>query len=247
EHQWTGDQHQRKAGEGPAVEVRSQLRGRLMAHSQPQQAEVDNRNGSDGQSEAHEMQTLDYGERPFGAVHRIRPRTGAQPFKETRHCQSPSILIFGTSQCNSLVPALQWPFAMQVLQAGAHKLIYLELQPEMVANIARQAGFETKAKDGRRMIHLDLTAPGRQGPLLLFDAADPANLGWFSRCQFYVDGRTGAVMQTPLSLANQLDRAGKLQPQAVRMTISKELPASYRLPGKQPLSEQVVYALLYNF
>ena len=30
---------------------------------------------------------------------------------------------------------------MQVLQAGPHKLIYLELQPEMVANIARQAGF----------------------------------------------------------------------------------------------------------
>ena len=31
---------------------------------------------------------------------------------------------------------------MQVLQAGQHKLIYLELQPEMVASIARQAGFE---------------------------------------------------------------------------------------------------------
>ena len=81
---------------------------------------------------------------------------------------------------------------MQVLQAGQHKFIYLELQPEMVASIARQAGFETKAKDSQRTIHLDLSAPVRQGPLLLFDAADPANLGWFSRCQFYVDGRTGA-------------------------------------------------------
>ena len=81
---------------------------------------------------------------------------------------------------------------MQVLQAGQHKFIYLELQPEMVASIARQAGFETKAKDSPRTIHLDLSAPVRQGPLLLFDAADPANLGWFSRCQFYVDGRTGA-------------------------------------------------------
>src|SRR5438270_12203224 len=142
--------------------------------------------------------------------------------------------------------ALQWPFAMQVLQAGAHKLIYLELQPEMVANIARQAGFETKAKDGRRMIHLDLTAPGRQGPLLLFDAADPANLGWFSRCQFYVDGRTGGVMQTPMTVANKRDRAGRSVVNGLRLRISKELPATFRLPGKQPMTEHVFYAMLNN-
>src|ERR1035438_3065091 len=65
---------------------------------------------------------------------------------------------------------------MQVLQAGQHKFIYLELQPEMVASIARQAGFETRVKDSRRTIHLDLSTPVREGPLLLFDAADPANL-----------------------------------------------------------------------
>src|SRR3569832_1203256 len=89
---------------------------------------------------------------------------------------------------------------MQVLQAGPHKLIYLELKPQMVAKIARDAGFETRAKDGQRHIQLDLSAPSRQAPLLLFDAADPANLGWFSRCQFYVDGRSSCVMQTPLLL-----------------------------------------------
>ena len=55
------------------------------------------------------------------------------------------------------------------------------------------------------------------------------------------------MMQTPMQLANQLDRVGKPQSQAVRLTITKELPASYRLPGKQPLTEQVLYALLYNF
>jgi hypothetical protein len=136
---------------------------------------------------------------------------------------------------------------MQVLQAGPHKLIYLELQPEMVASIARQAGFDTKAKDGQRTIQLDLSATGRQGPLLLFDAADPANLGWFSRCQFYVDGRTGAVMQTPITLANKRDRGGKLHLHSVRLAIAKELPASFRLPGKQPLTEQVFYHLLFNF
>jgi hypothetical protein len=136
---------------------------------------------------------------------------------------------------------------MQVLQAGQFKLIYLELQPVMIANIARQAGFETKSKDSQRSIQLDLSAPERQAPLLLFDAADPANLGWFSRCQFYVDGRSGSVMQTPMTLANKCDRSGKAQHNSVRLAISKELPASFRLPGQQALTEQVFYNLLLNF
>jgi hypothetical protein len=136
---------------------------------------------------------------------------------------------------------------MQVLQAGQHKFIFLELDNEIITNVASQAGFEIKIKDGPRCVTVELTATTRQSPLLLFDAADPANLGWFSRCQFYVDGRTGAVMQTPMFLANQHDRGGKAQPQAIRLSISKELPVSYRLPGKQALTEQVFYALLYNF
>ena len=136
---------------------------------------------------------------------------------------------------------------MQVLQAGQHKLIYLEIQPDMVTSIARQAGFDTRAKDSQRILQVDLSAKERQAPLLLFDAADPGNLGWFSRCQFYVEGRTGVVMQTPISLANKHDRGGKVQRHAVRISISKELPASFRLPGKQPLTEQVFYHLLFNF
>src|SRR5580700_3579334 len=135
---------------------------------------------------------------------------------------------------------------MQVLQAGQHKLIFLELEPELVANIAKQAGFETKLKDTQRSITLDLTAMGRQAPLLLFDAADPANLGWFSRCQFYVDGRTGGVMQTPISIANKRDRSGRNVSNGLRIRIAKELPASFRLPGRQPLTEQVLYAMLGN-
>jgi hypothetical protein len=136
---------------------------------------------------------------------------------------------------------------MQVLQAGQHKLIYLELQPDLVTNIAKQAGFEAKIRDGHRSIQLDLSTSGREGPLLLFDAADPANLGWFSRCQFYVDGRTGAVMQTPMTLANKRDRSGKAHRNSVRLGIAKELPSTFRLPGKQPLTEQVFYHLLLNF
>ena len=136
---------------------------------------------------------------------------------------------------------------MQVLQAGQHKLILLELEPELVANIAKQAGFDTKLKDTQRSITLDLTAAGRQAPLLLFDAADPANLGWFSRCQFYVDGTSGAVLQTPIQLANQRDRSGRALPYSVRLQINKELPASFRLPNKAPVTEQTVYSVLFNF
>src|SRR5947209_4564587 len=136
---------------------------------------------------------------------------------------------------------------MQVMQAGAHKLLLLELDPEFVTNIAKQAGFEFRLSESPRQLTLELTAGDRQPPLLLFDAADPGNLGWFSRCQFYVDGRTGAVMQTPITVANQRDRSGHVLPNSLRVQIAKEIPAEFRMPGKQPVTEQVVYAVLYNF
>src|SRR5437879_9171126 len=97
---------------------------------------------------------------------------------------------------------------MQVLQAGQHKIIFLELDTETITNVAKQAGFAARLTESQRNVALDLSAIGRQSPLLLFDAADPANVGWFSRCQFYIDGRTGAVMQTPISLSNQSDSGG---------------------------------------
>ena len=136
---------------------------------------------------------------------------------------------------------------MQVLQAGEHKFVLLELDQEFISNIAKQTGFEFKIEEGDRRMSIDLSTSGREAPLLLFDAADPGNLGWFSRCQFYVDGRSGAVLQTPLSIANQRDRGGRPLPHAVRVQISKELPAAFRLPGKQPVTEQVIYQVLYNF
>ena len=135
---------------------------------------------------------------------------------------------------------------MQVLEAGSNKYLLLELDPEFVGNIARQSGFDFKIDDQGRVMSLDLAATERQAPLLLFDAADPGNLGWFSRCQFYVDGKSGAVLQTPLSLANQRDRTGRTLPHAVRVQIAKELPGTFRMPGRQPVSEQVIYAVLFN-
>ena len=135
---------------------------------------------------------------------------------------------------------------MQVLEAGSHKYLFLELDPESLGNIARQAGFHVKVEDQQRFVSLDLAANDRQAPLLLFDAADPGNLGWFSRCQFYVDGKSGAVLQTPLSLANQRDKNGRALPHAVRVQIAKELPGNFRMPGRQPVTEQVVYMVLVN-
>jgi hypothetical protein len=135
---------------------------------------------------------------------------------------------------------------MQVLQAGRHKLLLLELDPEFIENIARQAGFEFKIEDQERRVVLELSAEDRQTPLLLFDAADPANLGWFSRCQFYVDGVSGTVLQTPIQIANQHDRSGRALPHAIRLQINKELPVTFRLPNKAPVTEQTIYAVLYN-
>ena len=136
---------------------------------------------------------------------------------------------------------------MQVVQAGQYKLIRLELDPEFVTNIVKQAGFELKLSESLRTMSLDLVATERQAPLLLFDAADPGNLGWFSRCQFYVDGGNGAVLQTPIVLGNARDRSGHMLPHSIRLQISKELPVTFRMPGKQPVSEQVVYGVLHNF
>src|ERR1035437_5757899 len=98
---------------------------------------------------------------------------------------------------------------MQVLQAGHHKLILLELDTDFVSNLVKQAGFEFRLEDKNRSLTLELMASERQAPLLLFDAADPGNLGWFSRCQFYVDGRSGSVIQTPMNLANKRDRGAQ--------------------------------------
>jgi len=135
---------------------------------------------------------------------------------------------------------------MQVVTAGEHKFLLLELDPDLVTSIAKEAGFEYRLEDNKRSLCLNLLAAGRQAPLLLFDAADPGNLGWFSRCQFYVDGKNGMVLQTPILLANQKDRAGRALPHAIRLQIAKELPASFRLPGKQPVTEETVYAVFYN-
>jgi len=135
---------------------------------------------------------------------------------------------------------------MQVLSAGDHKFILLELDTELVGTIAKQAGFEYRLEENSRALCLDLLAAGRQAPLLLFDAADPGNLGWFSRCQFYVDGKSGAVLQTPMTVANQRDRSGHTLPHSIRLQIIKELPASFRLPGKQPVNEQMVYQVLIH-
>ncbi|HSW49339.1 MAG TPA: hypothetical protein VLH09_04150 [Bryobacteraceae bacterium] len=132
----------------------------------------------------------------------------------------------------------------QVLQAGDRQLISLELDPELIAKIARQVGYACEVTDGKRGVLAELCVEGREAPLLLFDAAEPANLGWFSRCQFYVDGHTGAVLQTPMYMANQKDSSGRPLPNSIRLQISKEIPISYKVAGRQQVNEQVIYSVL---
>jgi len=126
-------------------------------------------------------------------------------------------------------------------------MLYLELEPAVLTEICKQLGLDCQISDSRRAMLVEATAPGRQSPLLLFDARDPGNLGWFGRCQFYVDGQTAGVLQTPISIANQKDPGGYVLPNAIRLQITKELPASFRLPGRQQVTEQVVYGVFFNF
>lgn len=135
---------------------------------------------------------------------------------------------------------------MQLFQAGTSQFILLELDHDLLLQGAREAGFDCEAKDTPRSVVLHLTVPENEGPLLLFDASDPANTGWFSRCYFYVDGLTGDVLQTPFTVANQIDRGGRVNPRALWIQIRKELPLHFRLPGRQMASEKVVYAVLFN-
>jgi hypothetical protein len=135
---------------------------------------------------------------------------------------------------------------MQLFQAGPSQFILLELDHELLLQGAREAGFECDANETPRNLVLRLSVPESEGPLLLFDASDPANTGWFSRCYFYVDGLSGDVLQTPFTVANQVDR-GKLNTRTLWVQIRKELPLHFRLPGRQMASEKVVYAALFNF
>jgi hypothetical protein len=136
---------------------------------------------------------------------------------------------------------------MQVLHAGSDKLIWLELEETVLRQAAEEAGYQCSVEDRGRSILLNLTASDREGPLLLFDAADSGNTGWFSRCQFYVDGRSGGILQTPFFLSNVWDGNGRPLSQSIGLLIAKEVPMHFRLPGRQAVSEKVVYAVLHNF
>ena len=136
---------------------------------------------------------------------------------------------------------------MQLIQAGKHQLVLLEFDQELLRQGAQETGFEIEIDDQPRVTNVTLRARERDTPLLLFDASDPANTGWFSRCMFYVDGRTGAVLQTPFVVGNYYDGSGRLSTKALSLQILKELPQHFRLPGRQPLAEKAIYAVLFNF
>ena len=134
---------------------------------------------------------------------------------------------------------------MRYLQAGEQQLVALEPDHDTLRQLVQQAGFGCEIIKEQRRVILEVRALESSGPLLLFDASDPANLGWFSRCQFYVDSVSGVVLQTPLLMSNCFD-GDQLSRDRVRISMATELPVGFRLPGKRNLTEQVVYALLFS-
>lgn len=126
-------------------------------------------------------------------------------------------------------------------------MLALEFEHDIIEQMMQQLNLDCRIEEDPRSLVLHLTAINRQSPLLLFDAADPANLGWFSRCQFYIDGQTAAVLQTPFWIANVRERRGNANPMAVRIKVSKELPENFRLPGNSAINEQNIYNILFNF
>jgi len=136
---------------------------------------------------------------------------------------------------------------MQVLQAGNRKFLLLEPEIAIIEGLVSQLGFEIRnIEETSRVLTFHISMANRPDPLLLFDATDPGNLGWFSRCQFYVDPRSGAVLQTPIRLANVFEANKRPHPGSLRIQLTKELPAQFKMPGKQAPSEQAIYAILYN-
>lgn len=134
---------------------------------------------------------------------------------------------------------------MRILQAGDRQLLGLEPEQEILQNLVAQAGFDCELQESDRQVVLEVKPTAPSDPILLFDAGHAANLGWFSRCQFYVDGFSGVVLQTPLTIANCRDAEGRPL-HRVRIALSKELPTSFRVPGHEQVSEQIVYTVLYN-
>ena len=82
--------------------------------------------------------------------------------------------------------------SMQVLQAGAHKLIYLELQTEMVSAVAKQAGYPRPIMHG-------LGNFGISGHAVLktFCGYDPSKLASFA-CRFSAPVFPGETLRTEM-------------------------------------------------
>ena len=135
---------------------------------------------------------------------------------------------------------------MRYLQAGDQHLVALEPDTDILKRVVQEAGYSCEIFEERRRLSLEVRALDPSGPLLLFDASDAKNLGWFSRCQFYVDSVSGVVLQTPLLVANCFDK-GTLVRDRVRVSMATELPAGFRLPGgRRGMTERVVYGLVFN-
>jgi len=135
---------------------------------------------------------------------------------------------------------------MRFVEAGGRRLVALEPELEVVRGLVEEAGFECKLEERPRQLLLEIRPADDDEALLLFDAADSSNLGWFSRCQFYVDGYTGAVLQTPFTIANCREH-GEVATDRLQLALSTEVPVGLRMPGNLAVNERDIYGLLFRF
>jgi hypothetical protein len=119
------------------------------------------------------------------------------------------------------------------------------LERDLIVQVAEQAGFTCKITESPRALVAEL-------------AADLAKALYCFRCRRSGESRLVLAMSvlrrrraapsaTPFVLANVTDRSGRVSGTAVRLQVIKELPAGFRLPGRQQVSEQLVYSVLASF
>ena len=134
---------------------------------------------------------------------------------------------------------------MQVFNAGQHKLLLLELDTEFISNIAKQAGFEFKLEEGAAKLDARTHRPRQAGSAAAVRCGR-SRQPWLVLAMPILRRRKHRRRPPDAHLASPTKRigAGGRCPTVIRLQIAKEIPANFRLPGKQPVNEQMLYAVL---
>ena len=134
---------------------------------------------------------------------------------------------------------------MPASAAAAIAQLALGRPPEPPAAFHLDASATTEFTDGPLLPDEDRTLPAPPR-----GSADAASSGMLTTEMAPNYSATTAFSTSEMApnfmSTTALDHPSDLLPDALRLRLAKEVPANFRLPGKQPLNEQVVYGLLFN-